>query len=427
MQTTQSLSWIDPLEAAASVEDDYWVLLYSGTTSSDSGRYSFLATGLNEKIESDNLTALANRLSSNKATFDNCWFGYLGYGLKNSLEHLHPDGQSSMGFSDLCMMQFNHVYQFDHSKRTITHWSGLGNAKPLAAKKLQAVVMPDIHNFSSNMTSASYREKAAYVIEKIRAGELYQANLTRKYKGSFTTKPDAFLLFCKLAQISPAAYSAYVKLGDAHIISSSPELFLKISPDGKVFTCPIKGSAARSNVAAEDERARIQLKSSEKDKAENLMIVDLMRNDLSKSCVPGSVSVDSLFDVTSHATIHHMSSKISAQKMPEASALDVISQCFPPGSMTGAPKIKAMNLCSELEGVARGPYSGAIGWLGGDGGGELSVVIRTLLLRDLDFEFQVGGGIVADSTPESELIELLAKARGLCMALGISEDRIHKL
>ena len=157
------------------------------------------------------------------------------------------------------------------------------------------------------------------------------------------------------------------------------------------------------------------------------MIVDLMRNDLSRGSIPGSVKADALFEVTTHATIHHMSSTVSAQRRPDCSTLDVITHCFPPGSMTGAPKIRAMNICSELERQARGIYSGAIGWLAGDGACELSVVIRTLVLHGDRFEFQVGGGIVADSTPQRELDELNEKARGILAALNLPAGALADL
>jgi anthranilate/para-aminobenzoate synthase component I len=149
-----------------------------------------------------------------------------------------------------------------------------------------------------------------------------------------------------------------------------------------------------------------------------------MRNDLSRACVPGSVVTESLFDVTTHATIHHMSSTVTGRKRPDCTTLEAVQCCFPPGSMTGAPKITAMNLCSRMEELERGVYSGAIGWFGGDGSGELSVVIRTLLLQGDKFEFQVGGGIVADSTPEGEFKEIIDKSKGICSTLGISVDQL---
>ncbi|MDE3038695.1 MAG: anthranilate synthase component I family protein, partial [Pseudomonadota bacterium] len=214
--------------------------------------------------------------------------------------------------------------------------------------------------------------------------------------------------------------SAFLRLGGTSILSSSPELFLKIDAGGQMRARPIKGTAPRSDDPARDRQLRDALAASAKDRAENLMIADLMRNDFSRSCVPGSVGAESLFDVTSHATIHHLSSTITGKKHHGRSTIEAVKACFPPGSMTGAPKIRAMQLCSELERRERGVYSGAIGWFGGDGSCELSVVIRTLVLRDKRFEFQVGGGIVADSTPEGELQEMMDKSRGILAALGLS-------
>lgn len=192
---------------------------------------------------------------------------------------------------------------------------------------------------------------------------------------------------------------------------------MNIDAIGNITTRPIKGTAPRGADEKSDTELRRKLSESEKDRAENLMIVDLMRNDLARSCVTGSIKTESLFDITTHATIHHLSSTVSGKKSENYSTIEAVKSAFPPGSMTGAPKIHAMNLCSHLEQQARGVYSGAIGWFGGDGSCELSVVIRTLIIKDKKFEFQVGGGIVADSTPEKELDELINKAKGIMLAL----------
>ena len=224
--------------------------------------------------------------------------------------------------------------------------------------------------------------------------------------------------------MSPASYSAFMRLDDTYILSSSPELFLHADAAGHIHTRPIKGSAPRFQDEGQDRQSRDALTASAKDQAENLMIVDLMRNDLSRSCLPGSVRAEKLFEVTSHATIHHMSSMVTGIKRPECSTLDAVKACFPPGSMTGAPKIKAMDLCSRMEEIERGIYSGALGWFGGDGSCELSVVIRTLIMNGKNFEFQAGGGIVADSTPQGELDELIEKSRGIFTALEIPSDVI---
>ncbi len=425
MESAAQLPWVDPLQLAAAVRDPYWALLYSGAHASYSGRYSYLACNLAERIESDDFSALAQTLSSNQECFANAWFGYLGYGLKDGLETLVPEEPNWLALPNIGMMRFHTIYAFDHEKKCLTLWSDrpAQQLAPLAA----AIVIPSVKNIRSPMTKKEYLEKAAYVIDRIHAGDLYQANLTRKFTGEFAETPDGFSLFRRLCEVSPAPYSAFLQLGDTAVISSSPERFLSIDTDGNITARPIKGTAARFADAAQDMASRAALAQSEKDRAENLMIVDLMRNDLSRTCVPGSVEVKDLFEVTTHATIHHMSSTISGKKSPEKITLDVIRECFPPGSMTGAPKIKAMNLCAELETYARGIYSGAIGWFGGDGSCDLSVAIRTLVVKGDGFEFQVGGGIVADSTPEHEFFETMHKAKGMVLALNLAPDALLAL
>lgn len=425
MTIAQSLPWIHPLDAAATISDPYWVLLYSGMQTSYSGRYSYLARELIDTIKANNFDAFAARLTHNTSPFENCWFGYLGYGLKDSLEKLTADQPNWFALPPLYMMQFSTIYQFDHHARTLTAYSNQPAIIPLGTEKKGILPTPHITTLNSNMTTPEYLEKVAYVLERIHAGDLYQANLTRKFYGAFENTPDAFSIFHTLCTISPAPYSAFLSMGKTFVISSSPEQFLSIDASGNVSSRPIKGTASRSEDAEQDMKLCAQLANSEKDRAENLMIVDLMRNDIARSCAPGSVTVDSLFDVTTHATIHHMSSTIRGCKRPDQSVLDIVKHCFPPGSMTGAPKIKAMNLCSQLERVERGIYSGAIGWFGGDGSAELSVVIRTLLLNGNRFEFQVGGGVVADSTPVQEWQELLAKAKGIGKTLGLDAARLE--
>jgi para-aminobenzoate synthetase len=277
------------------------------------------------------------------------------------------------------------------------------------------------------MTKAEYLTRVQHILDAINRGDLYQANLTRKFYGSFATVPCPARLFMRLAHVSPAPYSALLKFGNRAIVSSSPERFLQLGEDGQVEARPIKGSAPRAADAGEDKDIRDALANNPKDRAENLMIVDLMRNDLARGCVIGSVRTEALFEVTTYATVHHMSSTISGQRRPDVTPLELVAQCFPPGSMTGAPKIHAMKLCSALEPRARGIYSGAIGWFGGDGAADLSVVIRTLVVDGERFEFQVGGGIVADSTPEGEWRETLTKARGLAAALHIPIEQLAEL
>jgi para-aminobenzoate synthetase component 1 len=427
MYHMQSLPWCEPLELAAGIDEPYWVLLYSGVQNEEASGYSYLAHRLSRRIEGDDCSVLSDALTRDRQTFDNSWFGYFGYGLKNSLEKLTIDKPGWPDLPNLCMMQFECIYVFDHRRKTLSLWSAAADVTPLTPKTTAHIDIPRVVELTSNMSTTTYLEKAAYIIERIHAGDLYQANLTRKFSGKFESAPDALALFGKLCRISPAAYSAYMRLGDVHVCSSSPELFLEIGKEGRMHSRPIKGSAGRAQDAKTDRDLRHALAHSDKDRAENLMIVDLMRNDFSKSCQEGSVKAYALFDVATHATIHHMTSSIDGQMRDDCTALDAITRCFPPGSMTGAPKIKAMELCSALEGDARGLYSGAIGWLGGDGSAALSVVIRTLLVGGDRFEFQVGGGIVADSTPQRELEELLDKAKGIALSLGITRRFLENL
>jgi len=424
MALPQLLPWHDPLEIGANIAargDSHWVFLYSATQTRYSGRYSFIACQLKEKITDNDVATFATRLSKNRPCFDNAWFGVLGYGLKNSMESLTVDVPNWLQTPPLCMMQFATILVFDHVDRHIQVW-GESDVSSLFQHSLSPEVTSPlkVQNLSSNMTKDNYLKKVDDILMHIHAGELYQANLTRKFMGSFASPPDPYAVFRSLCTISPAPYSAYLRIGDLHVASSSPEQFLKIDGSGTIMTRPIKGTVARATDPIQDEAARQHLLSSSKDRAENLMIVDLMRNDLSRSCLPGSIEVSGLFTVTTHAHIHHMSSTISGKKRPDCSTLESVMYCFPPGSMTGAPKIRAMELCSRLETLERGIYSGAIGWLGGDGTCELSVVIRTLLIQNDRFEFQVGGGIVADSTPEAEFSETLAKSAGIVKTLGIS-------
>ena len=424
--TVHSLPWSEPLPLARGLKDEYWALLYSGAQAGYSGRYSYLAWNLKERIEADDVSPLEKMLAAGDERFDPAWFGYLGYGLKDSLETLTPETPGWLSLPRLCMMRFHAICEFDHEKKTLSLWSDLPD---IALPEPAALISPTatVADLRSPMTRQEYLDKVAAIIDRIHAGDLYQANFTRKFIGEFSETPDAFGLFMRLSQVSPAPYSAFFKLGDTAILSSSPERFLSIDTEGHVTARPIKGTAARHADPARDAEARRELEESAKDKAENLMIVDLMRNDLARACVPGSVEVKRLYEVTTHATIHHMSSTIAGIKRPECTALDVVKQCFPPGSMTGAPKIRAMNLCTELERQARGVYGGAVGWFSGDGGCDLSVVIRTLIVKEKSFEFQVGGGIVADSTPASELAESLAKARGILQALGVPESAAERL
>lgn len=417
----QDLPWASPLDVAARFAGRDIALLYSGLREKFSGRFSYLLTDPLEEISGDNWGQLPTLPASGEAL--PLWIGYLGYGMREEQKRAVP---SPISLPDFRLVRYATLHRFDHESETVeifTQSDALEQSTENPSKNIPISVAA-LH---STLTKTQYQSIVADTIEQIRAGNFYQANITRKFYGEFAETPDSWQLFAKLAEASPAPYSAYIAHGGTAILSSSPECFLSIDASGTMTTRPIKGSARRSEDETTDANICAQLQSSAKNHAENLMIVDLMRNDLSRVSEPGSVEVMEQSALYSYRTIHHLISTIRAQKRRGISAYDAVRACFPAGSMTGAPKRAAIDWCSTVEPMERGVYSGAIGWFGAGETCDLSVTIRTLILDGNRFEFQVGGGIVADSTPEEEWRETIAKARGILAALGLSESDLEKL
>lgn len=258
-------------------------------------------------------------------------------------------------------------------------------------------------------SAEEYTNRFERLHELISAGDLYQANLSFRARFAFAGDPRA--LYCDLKQISRAGHCAYIDDGERVILSLSPELFFEISPNGVIRTRPMKGTAARQGDAASDALARVSLAGSDKDRAENLMIVDLLRNDLARVAEPGSVKVDSLFEVETYPTVHQLVSTVSARRAQATAATDVLRALFPCGSVTGAPKIRAMEVIRDLEAGRRGVYCGAIGAFHPDGSAQFSVSIRTLTISGDRGELGIGSGVVYDSDGDSEYAECLLKAR----------------
>jgi len=258
-------------------------------------------------------------------------------------------------------------------------------------------------------------DAVARVIEYVYAGDIFQANLSQRLEAPLAGTP--FELYRRLRQRNPAPFAAYLAFGDVVVVSSSPERFLCVDAGRRVETRPIKGTRPRGVGPEHDAALALALAESDKDRAENVMIVDLLRNDLSRVCQPGTVRVPELFALEHYQTVHHLVSTVVGELAPELDALDLLRAAFPGGSITGAPKVRAMQIIAELEPTQRGVYCGSIGYLSATGALDSSIVIRTYLVVGRDVYFQVGGGIVADSDPEQEYRETLDKARGLIAAL----------
>lgn len=281
---------------------------------------------------------------------------------------------------------------------------------------------------SSDFSREEYLRAVELVQEHIRRGDTYQTNLTQTIRCDIKEALEPQTIFARLRRDHPAPFAAFITRTDSTVVSASPERFFRVGRDGVISTSPIKGTRPRGATVEEDARLRLELESSDKDRAENIMIVDLMRNDLGRVCEYGSVEVEKLCEVEEHPTLFHLVSTVRGQLRGDASLADILNALFPCGSITGAPKIRTMQLIEELEPTRRGLSMGAIGsylpptWKVDDASidsvFDFSVAIRTMVIRKNEARFSVGGGVVIDSDPEKEFDESLLKAKALLNALG---------
>lgn len=278
-----------------------------------------------------------------------------------------------------------------------------------------AHLVPGSGGLVSTFPRAAYEAAVREGVERIRAGDIFQVNLAQRF--STRAPEDPFAVYRDLRSRSPAPFGAFFRGATCVVASASPERFLRVDRDRRVEARPIKGTRPRGATPAEDGALAAELRGSDKDRAENLMIADLLRNDLSRVCLPGSVRARRLFGLESYATVHHLVSEIEGVLRPGAGVVDLLRAAFPCGSVTGAPKPRAMEIIAELEPTARGPCYGAIGWIGHDGTLDLSVAIRTVVFARGRAAFHAGGAVVADSEASREYRETLDKARALAAAM----------
>ena len=455
--TSRALAaWIDPevafLTLFAESEQSFWL---------DSGRdastgYSYLGDGTRTLTSSVDGGTVAHTIGADVETtsgsifealsdalrepsdpvssgeFTPGWVGWLGYEAGAALS---GTPRHSSRYPDAAFVQPHRMLVFDHERHTVTALvtaaSTMGDADFAWLDALDDVGPAQRPLDSRFPTAASARwrhDRTAYgdlivrAQEHIRAGNAYQLCLTNEVlvDGSF----DPVTVYRRLRHASPSHHGGLLRIGGVALISSSPEQFLRITPAGTITTRPIKGTRPRGHDIETDATQRHDLLASEKERAENLMIVDLMRNDLGRVAALGSVRVSELLAVESYAQVHQLVSTVTAQRALGVTAVDVVAAAFPAGSMTGAPKISAMTILDGLEDGPRGVYSGVFGYFGADGAVDLAMVIRSILLDDNGASLGTGGGITALSVVEEEIEETRLKAAALLDALGASEQEV---
>ena len=378
--------------------------------------------------EKDPFIALEKLVNKYKINYDSSIpfiagaIGYFSYDIGRTIEVLPSTAKKELEIPDAIFNFYNNLIIFDlQNKKTFISSLGMGEEIEDIEEKLKdykEILEPNIlesnNKFISNFEKEDYEKEISKLREYIRSGDVYIANMTRQVW--CYNKEDSFSIYEKLRSINKAPFSVYMNFKDFQVISSSPERFLYVK-DGIVHTRPIKGTRPRGKNSLEDMKNRKALENSEKDKAELLMIVDLERNDLSKVCKPNSVKVTELFKIEEYATVFHLVSTIEGELEEGVSAVKCIRECFPGGSITGAPKIRAMEIIEELEKIRRNLYTGSIGYFDLRGNCDFNIVIRTIIKKDDKAYFGVGGGITWDSKEEDEWFETIDKGKALMKVL----------
>ena len=352
--------------------------------------------------------------------------GYFAYDLARRIERLPDHAKDSERSPDMAVGIYDWAVVVDHLERrtwlvgqgrdteTDIKWDALVALFSCVAAERKRVPFRVTTHVASNMTRQGYAEAFERIKRYITEGDCYQVNLAQRFAAQAVGDP--WLAYQALRVLNPAPFAAYLNTPYAQVLSASPERFLKVG-DGRVESKPIKGTRARAGHPRLDAERVEALRTSEKDRAENVMIVDLLRNDLSKSCRLGSVKVPRLFDVESFATVHHLVSTVTGELKSDRDAIDLLRGSFPGGSITGAPKVRAMQIIEELEPHRRGVYCGAIGYIGFDGDMDVSIAIRTMVFSRGEIRFSAGGGIIADSRLDDEYQETFDKTSAMLKLL----------
>ncbi|WP_417580250.1 aminodeoxychorismate synthase component I [Nitrincola sp.] len=372
-------------------------------------------------------------LKDQPAPFNGGLIGYFGYDLNRHLEQLPSQAKADIDLPDLVVGLYLQAVVIDHQQGkswlmvhvladeavTETFLSRLA-ISPADVVSADTDPFRLTEAFSSNMSATDYRHALERIHAYIQAGDCYQINLAQRFTAP--CQGDPWQAWKSLRQVAPTPFAAYLDLDQGALLSLSPERFLSCDNNGRVETRPIKGTRPRGTNSLEDAQLAAELINSDKDRAENVMIVDLLRNDLSKVCQPGSVEVPELFALESYPNVHHLVSSVTGQLENGFTPLDLLRECFPGGSITGAPKIRAMEIIDELEPHRRSAYCGSIAYLSACGRMDSSITIRTLVCSANKIHCWAGGGIVADSDIDAEYAETFSKVNNLLNAL----QNIHK-
>jgi len=362
--------------------------------------------------------------------FSGGFVGFLSYDLCRKIEKVSHIAKDDKKIPDIWFGLYDGIFVYDHQKQElyiVAH--GLIQPAKDIVRKLSKKIKEannkvstfDILEenkkekiFTSNLSKIEYLKNIDKIKQYIKNGDIYQANLTHRFETEYTDNP--WLLYQRLRNINPAPFSSFLNYGEFQIISSSPERFIKVH-NNKIQTRPIKGTISRGINKEEDIRNREFLLNSEKDKSELIMIVDLARNDLGRISKIGTVKVEKLFSLEKYPTVYHLVATVTGELREDVKFVDIIKATFPGGSITGAPKIRAMKIIDELEPTQRNIYTGSIGYLDLNGNIDLNIAIRTIVVKDEKAFFQVGGAIVWDSDKESEYRETILKGKALRKAI----------
>ena len=426
-------------------EEPWSIFLDSGYPRIDSGRYDIMSArpyrtlltyGEETRIaggdavqysNADPFALVKRELGERRVNFSGLPFcggalGYFSYDLGRRLERLPAQCRDDVNLPDLAIGLYDWAVIVDHHRRRTwliaadgarldtAGWNDLQDLFGRGGGEEEPPAYAVQSNLVKHTGKEQYRAAFEQVQRYIRDGDCYQVNLAQRF--SIAVSGDSWGLYRQLRQSNPAPYACFFRLEDACVLSSSPERFIAVAGD-LVETKPIKGTIRRSVYAYEDKALAEQLLESEKDRAENLMIVDLLRNDIGKNCETGSVKVPRLFALESFASVHHLVSTVTGRLAQGKHALDLLRGAFPGGSITGAPKLRAMQIIEELEYWRRSVYCGVMGYVGFDGNMDTNIAIRTLVHKDDRVYFWAGGGIVADSRCESEYRECFEKAAAI--------------